>query len=220
MTDKIGDMLPELLERLKPLIVDEAKSAAWERGQWEQRVRRIGLPNAFEAAVLGGADLRGKRLGESRPRARLRELKPHHRLVVLSGPPGTGKSMAAALWAAEQLNARWGTSAEIGRQLLEAEWKKDPARTHDMRCAWYRPMALVIDDAGLGESAAHPTILEDLMVNRYAEGLVTLVTCNLTREAFGERYGARIFSRLGEAGAYIACNEVLRHGPTLKAVKP
>jgi hypothetical protein len=128
--------------------------------------------------------------------------------------------MAAALWASERPNARWGTSAEVGRQLLEAEWKKDPALTHEMRYRWYRPMSLVIDDAGLGESAAHPMALEDLMVNRYAEGLMTLVTCNLTRDAFGERYGARIFSRLGEAGAYIACNDVLRYAPQLKAAQP
>jgi DNA replication protein DnaC len=121
---------------------------------------------------------------------------------VLAGPPGTGKTCAAAwtcLWDApdhpREVSALFVAAAEIGRTPRNnysehlAAWRR-----------WTEMPLLVIDDLGLeGEAAREGLAL--LLLERYDAGRVTICTANLPDAAVGARYlageiGPRLADRL------------------------
>lgn len=163
---------------------------------------------ALEAVQAVAAWRGGRRLGVVR---------------VLAGPPGTGKSCAAAwacLWDSpgrpRDVSALFVHAAEMGRTPRNnysehlAAWRR-----------WTEMPLLVIDDLGLEGSAAADAI-GLLLLERYDASRVTLATANLTAEAFGARYlsgdvGPRLADRLVRGQAtlpwYVAVEgESLRGG--------
>lgn len=124
---------------------------------------------------------------------------------VLAGPPGTGKSCAAAwacLWDApgcpREVSALFVTAAELGRT---------PRNTFSEHLAawrrWTEVPLLVIDDLGLEGDAAAVSLL---LLERYDEGRVTICTANLTDAALAARYLA------GEVGPRLADRLVREQG--------
>lgn len=129
-------------------------------------------------------------------------------LVVLAGPVGTGKSLAAA-WA---LSQRWeaccaapprhplrlgGTPIWLPAPLLArtATWNEDRINT------WRDSMLLVLDDMGVEEAGDRTaSVLDDLINHRSEGGAPTIITTNLDRKPFVERYGERIVDRLRACG--------------------
>ena len=124
-------------------------------------------------------------------------------MLCLSGPPGVGKSIAAAIWLAMHGSRdgyrMWIQAAELARGYAydpEQYWKAA------------RAYALVIDDLGLeylDNSDRYLATFEELVSKRFACKRKTCLTTNLGPAEFKARYGERIASRLNEDGAFIVC---------------
>lgn len=129
-------------------------------------------------------------------------------LLVLSGPVGTGKSLAAvwALWDWRVATARrdpWGKLRYLhdGRMWVAAPhlarmkgWGEDIEQVE-------RVGFLVIDDLG-EEDATEKTLtrIGNVTTARFAHGLHTVITTNLNAPTFRARYGDRLIDRLRDCG--------------------
>lgn len=129
-------------------------------------------------------------------------------MVVLAGRPGCGKSVAAA-WAIVAVNAGgMFLSAPVLGRVAVGEDASDPmldALEADV---------LVLDDLGCEHSGATGwavSRVQELICARHADEKLTLVTTNLNRADFGERYGARVLDRIAEGGLFAEL-----HGPSLR----
>lgn len=126
---------------------------------------------------------------------------------VLAGPPGTGKSCAAA-WAC--LWDRPGTPREVSALYVgAAEIRRTPRNAFSEHLAmwkrWTEMPLLVIDDLGLEGEAARDDIAL-LLLERYESARVTICTANLTDKLFGARY------LTGETGPRLADRMVREQG--------
>lgn len=108
----------------------------------------------------------------------------HHTglLLVLSGPPGVGKTAAAcyalARYEAGGLYVRADqvcATPRTGYSTVEELWKK-----------WLKISMLVIDDAGT--ESVRTDLLRSMLRARYDAGLVTFVTTNIARNDFSMKY--------------------------------
>jgi DNA replication protein DnaC len=121
--------------------------------------------------------------------------------LVLSGPPGVGKSIAAAWWLAHEARDRrdvpnafpcWWTAGKLARVsgydgTIDRVGKVGP---------------LVIDDLGTEYGDANGywySRLDELLDQRYSNNRRTILTTNLNASEFRERYGERIVDRIREA---------------------
>lgn len=132
-------------------------------------------------------------------------------LYVMSGPVGTGKTVAAARWAAAR-SAQW---IQAGR--ASESWD-DWQRTHDRAIA---APALVVDELGgpgsVSDLAAQR--LSSLLCDRHGLRLPSLGTSNLSRPALaklldGDASRSRTFDRVDEDGGYAEVTERLRETNT------
>ena len=144
-------------------------------------------------------------------------------IVMLGGPPGTGKSCAAA-WVILRAkgDARYATAAEIvatprnGWSANEEKWEQ-----------WLSIDLLAIDE--LGGEKGDPGQLVYLLSDRFNRGRATILTGNLKRNDFATRYkDERLIDRLvngqGHGGAetglpwYVAVTgESLRNPANVRA---
>lgn len=133
--------------------------------------------------------------------------------LVLAGPKGCGKSTAAAhyLWenTAAQLHSppktqRWWTAAKVSRV----------SSFNDELEKLMKTPVLVIDDLGVeymdkGGHFGHR--LDELISDRYDNFRKTIITTNLNKKDFQDRYGARVTDRIREGfkhgGDYKEINE-------------
>jgi DNA replication protein DnaC len=120
-------------------------------------------------------------------------------VIILSGAPGCGKSVAAAVWATERRRPvsflRASTFAASSRYSAED------------RAAWYSAKALVLDDLGseyLDAKGSFLVDLDELVDTYYADLRPLVITTNCTREQFVERYGQRIDDRLRECATWFS----------------
>lgn len=129
---------------------------------------------------------------------------PKARLMVLSGRPGSGKSMGAAWGFYEAERRRKGQRGGLSKWLpapffanvglQRREHLVDQAR---------RPHLLVIDDLGQEHFDAQgrtQAAIDDLVRLRIDAELRTIVTTNAGAAVFGKRYGQRFLSRLAGSG--------------------
>lgn len=113
-------------------------------------------------------------------------------LMLASAKGGEGKSMAAA-WCLAQHAGRWISASELVQIRAESY----------SRAEWVEAGLLVVDDAGT------ETLTEwgrgriyDVIAQRIADGRLTLVTSNVSRAAFIERYDPRFERRIAESGYF------------------
>lgn len=115
-------------------------------------------------------------------------------LLVLAGPPGTGKTIAAA-YALARVGGHWLSA----RNLANPKFDISAAERADL---------LVLDDLGgeySGASSFGPDRAAALLEMRHEEERRTIITTNLKEPDLAARYGARLASRLKEQGRFIAC---------------
>ena len=129
-------------------------------------------------------------------------------ILVLSGPRGVGKTLAAVWWLmrTDFPDPRFVTPER--RRFLDApalaRWPRyDDAKMTELE----RARALVIDDIGLeydDTKGAFRSLFDALVNARYAADLPTCVTTNLTADEFKLRYGERVADRIRETGRFAA----------------
>ncbi len=188
----------------------EAQRRAWER---------VGVPLVHAEEVAG--DLNGTPAREvvmSKPRI----------LLALSGPPGTGKTIAACEW----LRAFCYDSRNYDVGAVTATFRFDrhpPLFVSSARLArWERyddermnvllkSVRLVVDDIGTEYSDAKGNfmaVFDELVSERAGNKRPTIITTNCDGKAFKERYGERIADRIRESGAFVSLA-----GPSLRGAK-
>jgi len=179
--------------------------------QWEQTQARLEYESRLRSADLPpvlAADLQSPDLDRSRhPIPALREsIAAGRRMVLLTGVPGTGKTVAAICVALEHRGAyfiRVSNYLALA-QSYQTQWQAEKATLRS---------ALVLDD--LGEEADHyRAAVDSLLSGRYnlAPDCITIVTSNLTNREFADAYGERIVSRFRDPRhcAVIPCRAVIR----------
>jgi hypothetical protein len=130
-------------------------------------------------------------------------------LLILAGKVGTGKSLGAAwaLW--DRLTMTSPVNVHTGQKIppdgrlwisaqdvanLNPQWSPDRVELEHLKAV---PI-LVVDD--VGEEDGSPAKVATLICSRCADGLRTIVTTNLDRGTFRERYGERLIDRLRQSG--------------------
>lgn len=120
--------------------------------------------------------------------------------IVLCGPPGRGKTLAAAWWLLR------GTGRYVGARELErlrmAAFGQELERYERL----LDTAGLVVDDLGREEQAGRfEQALLDLVDYRRRRGMRTIAIANLTRQQLQARYpDARLWSRLEECATFVA----------------
>ena len=160
----------------------------------EELLRRakdaIGIPARFRE-VAEGAPADTEALAEIR--------RGGFELLVMAGDVGRGKTVAAAWWllvAAHQRRPLFVSAARLSR------WDRYDNDAMDRLLLASR---LVIDD--LGEEFNDTkgnflAVLDETIADRVANRRPTVITTNLTLDAFTERYGIRIRDRIRESGRW------------------
>lgn len=127
-------------------------------------------------------------------------------ILVLAGPKGTGKTVAATVWALEQSFQPVFMRA--------AAFASSSRYDRESRQLWEGAHGLVLDDLGAEYSDAKGSFvadLDELVDVFYAAKRTLLITTNLLPDDFRRRYGERIVDRFAECGTWITCT-----GPSLR----
>lgn len=165
----------------------------------DQLVSR-GIPRRFAEALVQGEP------GDTQALTRSRQFlaDTQARSLLLSGPPGCGKTFAAC-WILTQRcpdrASRWQAPA---RFVSVSKLARIDRYSDEIMQPLERATMLVIDDLGteyVDTKGSFLATLDGLFDARYAEGLRTVITTNLTAAQFRERYGERICDRIRETGA-------------------
>jgi DNA replication protein DnaC len=136
------------------------------------------------------------------------------RMVVLSGPPGRGKTTYAAATFRRTVGARpqprWARWPELVAEVADSWGDRDSGEGAVLR-PYMRAGFLVVDDFGkevTGDPGARVhewqrRVAFQLINRRYEGRLPTLLTTELSPEAMAERLDAAITSRLLHEGRWI-----------------
>jgi DNA replication protein DnaC len=128
---------------------------------------------------------------------------------VLSGKPGTGKTVAAALWC-------------LGRrervQFVRASTFAASSRYNaEQRAKWFDADGLCLDDLGaeyLDAKGSFLVDLDELVDTFYADRRPLIITTNLSAAEFKKRYDRRIEDRIRECAAWLVVDgESMRRQP-------
>lgn len=174
---------PEGIEAARVAVAAERKSRALMLETW---ARDNGIPGDYIQLLFHDAKFRL----DSTAMAAVTDSS--WRLQVLSGGTGSGKTTAACWWISE---------CEAGEALFVrgvklARWER---YNMDRMDELLLPKKLVIDDLGREFADVNGNllaILEEVIIDRFEEGRATLITTNLNKAEFIERYKERIASRL------------------------
>jgi DNA replication protein DnaC len=148
--------------------------------------------------------------------------------LILGGPPGVGKTAAAcwlldAPWTGLQDDPFGGKSVTVtreasGRFVTAEELAKASTFNAEFWSECRDASRLVIDDVGVESLDAKGWALGNLtslLYHRHAHQLPTVITLNLTKQAFIDRYashdGGRLRDRLNESARFVALT-----GPSLR----
>ena len=121
--------------------------------------------------------------------------------LVLSGGTGCGKTVAASMWLMEREDA-YGSMFVSAARL--ARWPRYDDREMGRLLT---PNRLVIDDLGseyADEKGNFLAILDEVIADRHANMRPTVITTNLTKADFKERYKQRIADRIRESGRFVS----------------
>lgn len=201
--------LAEILLRMEAVAIDDEAVAARERAMAaadaerervarDARLRASGVPlqgDRRAEVVRGTLDLG---FGTS-IKAVVRWLALHDRPspLVLQGGTGSGKSVAAA-WALASLGGYCRSASQ-----LAWTWQSNTVRAVDERDRLADCRLLVLDDIGTEHRRDCEWLsvaLRDLFELRQRDELLTIITTNLSHQAWEQRYpDERIGSRLSRA---------------------
>lgn len=135
--------------------------------------------------------------------------------LIFSGVTGTGKTLLANLIATTFIkrdkSVRVIRSSDINNQ-IRATWNKNsPITEQELMNLFISRDLLVIDEFGEADNAisvetrqADRERLSRIIDGRYAKGLPTIITTNLTKEQIIERLGDRAWDRLQQHAVFIA----------------
>jgi DNA replication protein DnaC len=227
----VDETLRSILARVKvvPDGTHEDLGAAHE----EHRRRRYlvltcGLPDKETERLMGHEPVEST-ASMVAARSFLQEAKRsrERKILVLAGPPGVGKTTAAAWLLAQgaprpymladvpacrdprlgsswphDLHPRFVPAGELAGQLWPADYRdtKTPALLRSCSMLALDDLGMeVLGDKSSGELAQR---LDALLDARYRQNVWTVITTNLTDVEFKDRYGERIVSRLLEVGDF------------------
>lgn len=133
-------------------------------------------------------------------------------ILVLSGGPGCGKSVAAAFWLVFNSIDRndaglWGAGFWITAASLSRGYAYDQEAFSKLT----KKHALVIDDLGTeyqDQKERYLATLAEIVETRFAREKLTLITTNLGPSEFKARYGERLADRIREDGSFVECGTV------------
>lgn len=128
-------------------------------------------------------------------------------IVVLSGVPGNGKTVAAAWQAAERERGTVFVRASVFARTSRYGGGYDGG---DARRGWLDAARLCLDDLGseyVDAKGSFSVDLDELIDTFYADRRRLTITTNCTAAAFRERYGARVVDRLAECGEWIRVDD-------------
>lgn len=216
---KLGDVLPIL-----------TAFAGWTDEQWAEHDAKVAanIAHEREAAVapLFVVPAWGERgwprraleaaavADESRQAVqRIRAWDPGDKSVlVLSGEPGCGKTVAATWWATH--SPRYN---RVARFIRATTFATSSRYDQVARQFCYGAAALVLDDLGteyLDGKGSFNVDLDELVDTFYSEERPLVITTNLGPEAFKGRYGERVADRIRECGRWMSLAEKsLRRAP-------
>jgi len=201
-TSEFAEIARRAMERVANDPEHAARVAEWERGERERKAREeqsrreswlreeSGIPREIAKALLGSSVDRGTGACDEACRA----LAAANRLVLLHGPPGTGKTWGACF-------AMWNTGLP-GRFVTAFRYCQMPTWEQAADNPYAESPILVLDDLGR-EPRDRRGQVEELLIGRWGDGLPTLVTTNLSMEELAEGYDGRVADRLAELAAEV-----------------
>lgn len=166
------------------------------------KLQKLGVPHEALGPLRGRLDETAALQGAKRFAGADRDALP---FLVLIGPTGAGKSVAAA-WMLREAARRFDWNAQAtGQEATPFAWVHgsefgDVKVWSEGDAAWLSKVRngalLVVDE--MGDEATQPSrdALASLLLNRHGKRLRTVLTSNLTREQFRERYGGALTDRL------------------------
>lgn len=196
-------------------------SATWTEDQWREHDERVRGDIARRESTDLAEQLRQKRQAyldagfplralvaaesadDSQPTlARVARWRPsEHNVLVIAGPAGCGKTVAAAWWALRRATPP---------MFLRASTFAASSRYHrDDRNAVLAASALVLDDLGaeyLDDKGSFLVDLDEVMDTFYGAMRPLLITTNLDAAKFQQRYGERLNDRIRECGAFFSAS--------------
>lgn len=179
---------------------EEARRKAVEQAEWEQECwKKRGVPRRM------WEDIRRPRYTSALKRVQEFMAHPKQWVLFLSGVVGTGKTYAAA-WAVA--NTPGGIFVKAGK--LQGNGPFDRDHRHLVEQA----RLLVVDDLAseiLDSKQFFKGYLFQLLDHRYDAATKTIITTNVSRDAFRQEYGQgggqRLLDRIRDQGAYFHCDE-------------
>lgn len=222
------DQHPGATARYEALKHQKADIEAKAREDSDKRERARALRLTLEAAGFGARELDVLEApGETEATVAAQAwLTSDADVLLLTGGAGTGKSVAGALLAqrvaAEPVEDSFRLAGQKPKprgvmcfravegpslSLFDEDSKKKLARARTVRL-------LVLDDLGTEMlTDVWRQAVDDVFDSRYRAKLRTVVTSNLTPEAFKERYGARVADRLRHGVSVIRCGKQSMRAP-------
>lgn len=120
-------------------------------------------------------------------------------ILVLSGPAGCGKTVAATWWAWNR--APWASF------IRSTTFAASSRYNNEKRDGWFAAGALVLDDLGteFADSKGNYQVdLDELVDVFYGDRRPLIITTNCTLAEFKTRYGSRITDRVRECGSWFS----------------
>lgn len=155
--------------------------------------------------------------GMTRTEAVVRVHEHREGILVLSGRPGCGKTTAAAWWLSKPgpTSPYFAVHAPLFIPAYELERLSRYNRADIRRVQ--RARRLVIDDLGreyADTKGAATSLVCNLIDARYMHALPLVITTNMTKAQFAERYKKRTMTVLEEVGTFVELDE-----PSLRGKK-
>lgn len=204
----------EVLERIKARESDpahqaqEAEKRASEqrqvRARKEAAIEKTGMPARIRE-IVGGA-LKTTEATEALATT-------GDGLIVLSGDPGCGKTVAAAAWLRDLIFAEGRVTAFQGYQgrqplfVTAARLSRWDRYDRDAMDTLLKADRLVLDDLGSEYADVKGNflaIVDELVSERHGNRMPLVMTTNLAAVEFKERYDERIADRIREVGCFVS----------------
>lgn len=218
--EELSDIITRV--RAKELAAIAARSEeerhAWEESERERlRAERYAVLRSWEVPELALSTLAPRRLRPTKALERVKawrsECSRERWCQVLSGPPGTGKSIAAAWWLLQESEGRKPDPNPVMRWCRSATLVR--VSSFDGTLEKFAKGPLVIDDLGAeyaDQRKHYLARLDELIDIRYSNFQPTVVTTNLNAKDFAARYEERITDRLRQGSGFFEMTGVSMRG--------